>query len=92
MHHTYINNQQWINNLQHVQTFVYQAFQQFDIDGSGVVEVEIILDTIKSMNGPNVLGELGRSIRMLQSCSLVPGVNNIISIKYEYVGVINDIL
>ena len=50
-----------------------QAFQQFDTDGSGVVEVSTILSAIKFMNGPNMMGELGKSIRMLQACSLTPG-------------------
>ena len=50
-----------------------QAFQQFDTDGSGVVEVSTILSAIKFVNGPNMMGELGKSIRMLQACSLTPG-------------------
>lgn len=50
-----------------------KAFQQFDTDGSGVVEVSTILSALKCMNGPNMMGELGKSIRMLQACSLTPG-------------------
>ncbi|KAL5009613.1 hypothetical protein ScPMuIL_011918 [Solemya velum] len=50
-----------------------KAFQQFDTDGSVVVEVRTIIEAIRSMNGPNVMGELGKSIRMLQACSLTPG-------------------
>lgn len=51
----------------------WQTFQQFDTDGSGIVEVSTMLTIVKSMNGQNVMGELGRSFRMLQACSLTPG-------------------
>ena len=32
-----------------------------------------MIETVKSMSGPNLQGELGRSIRMMQACSLTPG-------------------
>ncbi|KAK3090627.1 hypothetical protein FSP39_013259 [Pinctada imbricata] len=63
----------WLMNKGVSRDDAYRAFQQFDTDGSGVVEVNTILETVKSSNGVNVLGELGRSIRMLQACSLTPG-------------------
>ncbi|CAC5406051.1 unnamed protein product [Mytilus coruscus] len=50
-----------------------KTFQQFDTDGSGVVETSTMIETVKSMSGPNLQGELGRSIRMMQACSLTPG-------------------
>ncbi|XP_060607279.1 zinc finger ZZ-type and EF-hand domain-containing protein 1-like [Ruditapes philippinarum] len=56
-----------------------RAFQQFDTDGSGVVEVSTILSAIKYSNGPNMIGELGKSIRMLQACSLTPGFVDVYS-------------
>ncbi|KAL3875978.1 hypothetical protein ACJMK2_033871 [Sinanodonta woodiana] len=56
-----------------------RSFQQFDTDGSGIVEVSTILTAIKSLNGPNMMGELGKSIRMLQACSLTPGFVDVYS-------------
>ena len=53
----------------------FQAFQQFDTDGSGIVEISALQSAIRYTNGPNMLGELGKSIRMLQACSLTPGLS-----------------
>lgn len=39
-----------------------------------------MIETVKSMSGPNLQGELGRSIRMMQACSLTPG-----EYQYEYI-------
>lgn len=69
----------WLMNKGVSRDDAIKAFQQFDVDGSGVVEVDTVLETVKSINGPNILGELGRSIRMLQACSLVPGFVDVYS-------------
>ncbi|XP_061181596.1 zinc finger ZZ-type and EF-hand domain-containing protein 1-like [Saccostrea echinata] len=63
----------WLQNKGVSREEAARTFQQFDTDGSGVVEVNTMLTIVKSMNGQNVMGELGRSIRMLQACSLTPG-------------------
>ncbi|XP_078317573.1 zinc finger ZZ-type and EF-hand domain-containing protein 1-like isoform X2 [Crassostrea virginica] len=63
----------WLQNKGVSREEASRAFQQFDTDGSGVVEVNTMLTIVKSMNGQNVMGELGRSFRMLQACSLTPG-------------------
>uniref|UniRef100_K1PFX0 Zinc finger ZZ-type and EF-hand domain-containing protein 1 n=1 Tax=Magallana gigas TaxID=29159 RepID=K1PFX0_MAGGI len=63
----------WLQNKGVSREEAARTFQQFDTDGSGIVEVSTMLTIIKSMNGQNVMGELGRSFRMLQACSLTPG-------------------
>ena len=50
-----------------------QAFQPFDTDGNGTAEVVTMLDAVTTYTGPNTMGELGKNIRMLQACSLLPG-------------------
>ena len=51
----------------------FQAFQPFDTDGNGTAEVVTMLDAVTTYTGPNTMGELGKNIRMLQACSLLPG-------------------
>ena len=53
----------------------FQAFQQFDTDGSGIIEISTILSAIKIKYSysPSMVGELGKSIKMLQACTLTPG-------------------
>lgn len=43
------------------------------MDGSCTAEVTTMLDAVSSYTGPNVMGELGKTIRILQACSLIPG-------------------
>nr|KAG5696024.1 hypothetical protein BaRGS_013930 [Batillaria attramentaria] len=50
-----------------------KAFQPFDTDGNGTAEVVTMLDAVSTYTGPNMMGELGKNIRMLQACSLLPG-------------------
>ncbi|XP_076459760.1 zinc finger ZZ-type and EF-hand domain-containing protein 1-like isoform X2 [Babylonia areolata] len=50
-----------------------KAFQPFDTDGNGTAEVVTMLDMVTTYTGPNTMGELGKNIRMLQACSLLPG-------------------
>ncbi|KAK7112606.1 zinc finger ZZ-type and EF-hand domain-containing protein 1-like isoform X2 [Littorina saxatilis] len=50
-----------------------KAFQPFDTDGTGTAEVATMLDAVSTYTGPNTMGELGKNIRMLQACSLLPG-------------------
>ncbi|KAL8625230.1 hypothetical protein ACOMHN_029988 [Nucella lapillus] len=50
-----------------------KAFQPFDTDGNGTAEVVTMLDAVTTYTGPNTMGELGKNIRMLQACSLLPG-------------------
>ncbi|XP_071105472.1 zinc finger ZZ-type and EF-hand domain-containing protein 1-like isoform X1 [Haliotis cracherodii] len=52
---------------------VVKAFQQFDTDGSGVAEVSTMMDALSTFSSGNVMGELGKNIRMLQACSLTAG-------------------
>lgn len=51
----------------------YQAFHQFDCDGSGVADVQTMVEAITQYSNRSALGELGKSVRILQSCSLTPG-------------------
>ncbi|CAL1538237.1 unnamed protein product [Lymnaea stagnalis] len=50
-----------------------KAFLQFDCDGSGVADVQTIIEALGQYSNRSALGELGKSIRILQSCSLTPG-------------------
>lgn len=52
--------------------FFSQAFHQFDCDGSGVADVQSMLDYIDQYSSRSALGEVGKSTRILQSCSLTP--------------------
>jgi Ca2+-binding EF-hand superfamily protein len=54
-----------------------QAFQQFDTDGSGVADVTTMLDALSTFSSGNVMGELGKNIRMLQACSLTAGTTRL---------------
>ncbi|XP_052765956.1 zinc finger ZZ-type and EF-hand domain-containing protein 1-like isoform X1 [Mya arenaria] len=56
-----------------------RGFQQFDTDGSGVVEIGTTLSAMRYANGPNMVGELGKSIKMLQACTLTPGFVDVYS-------------
>ncbi|XP_064597879.1 zinc finger ZZ-type and EF-hand domain-containing protein 1-like [Liolophura sinensis] len=50
-----------------------KAFQQFDVEGSGVAEVSGTLDALRSTGGGSLQGDLNHNIRVLQACSLIPG-------------------
>ncbi|XP_055877134.1 zinc finger ZZ-type and EF-hand domain-containing protein 1-like isoform X1 [Biomphalaria glabrata] len=50
-----------------------KAFLQFDCDGSGVADVQTMIEALGQYSSRSALGELGKSIRILQSCSLTPG-------------------
>ncbi|XP_059146557.1 zinc finger ZZ-type and EF-hand domain-containing protein 1-like isoform X2 [Physella acuta] len=50
-----------------------KAFHQFDCDGSGVADVQTMIEAMSQFSSRSALGELGKSIRILQSCSLTPG-------------------
>ncbi|XP_012939826.1 zinc finger ZZ-type and EF-hand domain-containing protein 1 [Aplysia californica] len=50
-----------------------KAFHQFDSDGSGVAEVAAMIEAVAEYSNRSALGELGKSIRTLQSCALTPG-------------------
>ncbi|GFS06651.1 zinc finger ZZ-type and EF-hand domain-containing protein 1-like [Elysia marginata] len=50
-----------------------KAFHQFDCDGSGVADVQTMIETLEHFSSRSGLGELGKSVRILQSCSLTPG-------------------
>ncbi|XP_050394804.1 zinc finger ZZ-type and EF-hand domain-containing protein 1 [Patella vulgata] len=50
-----------------------RVFQEFDMDGSGVADITTILDAVQSYSSGSVQGEIGKSIRMLQACTLTPG-------------------
>ncbi|RUS90802.1 hypothetical protein EGW08_001421, partial [Elysia chlorotica] len=50
-----------------------KAFHQFDCDGSGVADVQTMMETLEHFSSRSGLGELGKSVRILQSCSLTPG-------------------
>ncbi|BFZ03746.1 hypothetical protein BsWGS_06784 [Bradybaena similaris] len=50
-----------------------KAFHQFDCDGSGVADVQTMVEAITQYSNRSALGELGKSVRILQSCSLTPG-------------------
>ncbi|PVD39043.1 hypothetical protein C0Q70_01670 [Pomacea canaliculata] len=50
-----------------------KAFQPFDTDGNGTAEVTTMIEAVSSFSSPNLNGELGKNIRMLQACSLLPG-------------------
>nr|XP_014350788.1 PREDICTED: zinc finger ZZ-type and EF-hand domain-containing protein 1 [Latimeria chalumnae] len=50
-----------------------EAFAQFDAEGDGTVDIESMLEALKSTSGANLQGELSHVIRQLQACSLTPG-------------------
>uniref|UniRef100_H9G4F0 Uncharacterized protein n=1 Tax=Anolis carolinensis TaxID=28377 RepID=H9G4F0_ANOCA len=61
-----------------------QAFAQFDTEGDGMVDVENMLEMLKSSAaGGSLHGELSHVIRQLQACSLVPGFIDIFSESNE---------
>ncbi|XP_067328154.1 zinc finger ZZ-type and EF-hand domain-containing protein 1 [Anolis sagrei] len=60
-----------------------EAFAQFDTEGDGMVDVENMLEMLKSSGGGTLHGELGHVIRQLQACSLVPGFIDIFSDSNE---------
>ncbi|XP_013928811.1 PREDICTED: zinc finger ZZ-type and EF-hand domain-containing protein 1-like [Thamnophis sirtalis] len=60
-----------------------EAFAQFDPEGDGTVDVENMLEVLKSSSGANLQGELSYVIRQMQSCSLIPGFIDIFSDSNE---------
>ncbi|KAM4700510.1 zinc finger ZZ-type and EF-hand domain-containing protein 1 [Discoglossus pictus] len=60
-----------------------EAFAQFDAEGNEVVDLESMLEAIKTSSGANLQGELSHVIRQLQSCSLTPGFIDIFSKSKE---------
>ncbi|XP_054857932.1 zinc finger ZZ-type and EF-hand domain-containing protein 1 isoform X2 [Eublepharis macularius] len=58
---------------------VEEAFAQFDTEGDGTVDVENMLENLKTSSGANLQRELSHVIRQLQACSLVPGFIDIFS-------------
>ncbi|XP_077167465.1 zinc finger ZZ-type and EF-hand domain-containing protein 1 isoform X1 [Paroedura picta] len=60
-----------------------EALAQFDRNGDGTVEVENMLEVLKTSSGANLQGELSHVIRQLQACSLVPGFIDIFSESKE---------
>ncbi|KAH9489895.1 Zinc finger ZZ-type and EF-hand domain-containing protein 1 [Bulinus truncatus] len=50
-----------------------KAFLQFDCDGIGVADVQTMIEALGQYSNRSALGELGKAIRILQSCSLTPG-------------------
>ncbi|XP_061596133.1 zinc finger ZZ-type and EF-hand domain-containing protein 1 isoform X1 [Cololabis saira] len=63
-----------------------EAFEQFDAEGDGVVDVESMLIALKNSNGANLQGELSHVIRQLQACSLTPGFVDIFSKTKDRIG------
>ncbi|CAJ0924444.1 unnamed protein product [Ranitomeya imitator] len=62
---------------------LFQAFAQFDAEGDEVVDLESMLEAIKSSSGANLQGELSHVIRQLQACSLTPGFIDIFTKSKE---------
>ncbi|MEE6469872.1 hypothetical protein FKM82_008802 [Ascaphus truei] len=60
-----------------------EAFAQFDVEGDEVVDLESMLEAIKTSSGANLQGELSHVIRQLQACSLTPGFIDIFSKSKE---------
>eukprot|EP00079_Xenopus_tropicalis_P033324 XP_017947095.1 PREDICTED: zinc finger ZZ-type and EF-hand domain-containing protein 1 isoform X2 [Xenopus tropicalis] len=60
-----------------------EAFSQFDAEGDEVVDLESMLEAIKSSSGASLKGELSHVIRQLQACSLTPGFIDIFSKSKE---------
>ncbi|XP_048374688.1 zinc finger ZZ-type and EF-hand domain-containing protein 1 isoform X2 [Sphaerodactylus townsendi] len=60
-----------------------EALAQFDTEGDGTVDVENMLEILKTSSGANLQGELSHVIRQLQACSLVPGFIDIFSESKE---------
>nr|XP_033777379.1 zinc finger ZZ-type and EF-hand domain-containing protein 1 isoform X2 [Geotrypetes seraphini] len=63
-----------------------EAFAQFDAEGDGVVDVESMVETLKTSSGANLKGELSHVIRQLQACSLTPGFIDIFSKSKDRLG------
>ncbi|XP_030041854.1 zinc finger ZZ-type and EF-hand domain-containing protein 1 isoform X2 [Microcaecilia unicolor] len=63
-----------------------EAFAQFDAEGDGVVDVESMVETLKTSSGANLKGELSHVIRQLQACSLTPGFIDIFSKSRDRLG------
>ncbi|XP_043938838.1 zinc finger ZZ-type and EF-hand domain-containing protein 1 [Protopterus annectens] len=60
-----------------------ESFAQFDAEGDGIVDVENMLEALRTSTGANLQGELSHVIRQLQACSLTPGFVDIFSKSKE---------
>ncbi|XP_074153872.1 zinc finger ZZ-type and EF-hand domain-containing protein 1 isoform X2 [Sminthopsis crassicaudata] len=63
-----------------------ELFAQFDAEADGPVDVENMLEALKSSRGASLPGELSHVTRQLQACSLVPGFIDIFSEGTESLG------
>ncbi|OCT92341.1 zinc finger ZZ-type and EF-hand domain-containing protein 1 [Xenopus laevis] len=61
-----------------------EAFAQFDAEGNEIVDLESMLEAIKSSSGASLQGELSHVIRQLQACSHTPGFIDIFSKSKEH--------
>ncbi|XP_036610416.1 zinc finger ZZ-type and EF-hand domain-containing protein 1 [Trichosurus vulpecula] len=64
-----------------------EIYAHFDIEWKSTVDVEKMLETLKSSRGTSLQGELSYVTRKLQACSLVPGFIDIFSESKESLGV-----
>ncbi|XP_072475032.1 zinc finger ZZ-type and EF-hand domain-containing protein 1 isoform X2 [Notamacropus eugenii] len=63
-----------------------EIYAHFDIEWKSTVDVEKMLETLKSSRGTSLHGELSYVTRKLQACSLVPGFIDIFSESKESLG------
>ena len=51
-----------------------QAFQQFDVDGLGIVDAQVMLDAVKKhADAASIHSDLATVVRTLRSCTHTPG-------------------
>ena len=51
-----------------------QTFQQFDVDGLGIVDAQVMLDAVKKLtDAASIHSDLATVVRTLRSCTHTPG-------------------
>ncbi|XP_078003749.1 zinc finger ZZ-type and EF-hand domain-containing protein 1 isoform X1 [Phascolarctos cinereus] len=69
-----------------------EIYAHFDIEWKSTVDVEKMLETLKSCRGTSLRGELSYVTRKLQACSLAPGFIDIFSESKESLGVYSSMI
>jgi len=68
---------------------VSQTFQQFDVDGIGIVDAQVMLDAVKKhTDAASVHSDLAAVVRTLRSCAHTPGL--LILIQYQWLFVVQS--
>jgi len=60
--------------IEMVDIIVMQAFHQFDVDGLGIVDAQVMLDAVKKhTDAASIHSDLATVVRTLRSCTHTPG-------------------